>query len=220
MAARLSTVSIADERGNETLISPSALQDIGAVRKAAAACRNCELYANAHSLVFGEGPVPAAMMLVGEQPGTQEDVTGLPFVGPAGLLLTRALEEAGIARDNIYIASAVKHFYFRETNHGRRAGVTPLPRHISACRPWLETQLHFVRPRVVVCMGRIAALSVLKKSVSIRANRGQFMKTDAPYRVLLTYHPSAALRVPSKQLREEYYRYLAHDLALGWRSAK
>jgi DNA polymerase len=191
---------------------PPGKPDIHRLCAAAENCRGCELYKNARHLVFGEGAPQASVMLVGEQPGANEDDTGRPFVGRAGALLNEMLVEAGLKREEIYITSAVKHFYF-EPRGKRRIGITPLTHHVQACRPWLVAQIDAIGPRVIVAMGRIAGLSLLQKNVTIGSQRGTplaFPQKDA-IRVLLTYHPAAILRNPSAQAREEHKRMMIAD---------
>ncbi len=191
---------------------------------ACATCRACPLYAAATQAVFGEGPPRAAVMLVGEQPGDEEDRRGHPFVGPAGALLDEALALAGLPRASVYVTNAVKHFKFVERGK-RRLHQTPRARAAAACRQWLDDELRLVRPRVVAALGATAAGSLLGPSVRVLRDRGQVfplareLGAPAPD-VVVTIHPSAALRAPTPERRRELRELLARDLALvGARAA-
>ncbi|MFC8043317.1 UdgX family uracil-DNA binding protein [Nocardia sp. NPDC057353] len=177
------------------------------LRAAAAGCRGCALYRDATQTVFGEGPEHAAMLLVGEQPGDQEDRRGHPFVGPAGGLLNRALDEAGFARDACYLTNAVKHFRFTERGK-RRIHRQPGRTEIVACAPWLAAELRAVRPRLVLCLGAIAAQALLGTGFRVSERRGELIELPE-HAVLATVHPSAVLRAPD---REAAYREFAADL--------
>ena len=142
-------------------------------------CKGCELYKIATQGVFGEGPKNAAVVMVGEQPGDQEDQAGRPFLGPAGQLLDRALKDAGVERDAVYVTNAVKHFSFEERGK-RRIHKKPTGPQVSACRPWLEAELGLIKPEVVVCLGATAALSLAGREVRIQKNRGRFLESGAP----------------------------------------
>jgi uracil-DNA glycosylase family protein len=180
------------------------------LRASAASCRNCELYRNATQTVFGEGPVHARMMMVGEQPGDQEDRAGTPFVGPAGRLLDRALGEAGIERSAVYLTNAVKHFKFTERGK-RRIHQKPNRTEVVACRPWLLGELAAVRPDLVVCLGAVAAQALLGTSFRLTRHRGEVLDLpDSTARVTATVHPSAVLRA---EHRDEAYQALVKDLA-------
>ncbi len=182
-----------------------------ALREAAQACRGCDLYAHATQAVFGEGPSRSRVILVGEQPGNEEDLKGRPFVGPAGRLLDRALEEAGIDRGQVYVTNAVKHFKFEERGK-RRIHKKPGQGEIDACRPWLETEVALLKPRVIVCLGATAAQAILGKQHRLTEQRGQFVEHPwAPY-VTSTVHPSAILRAPGEESRHEEYRRFVADL--------
>ncbi len=197
--------------------------DLDGLRAAAAGCRACELWKPATQTVFGEGPVDARVVLVGEQPGDVEDRRGLPFVGPAGKLLDRALAEAGIDRDISYVTNAVKHFGFRLSGK-RRIHQTPGAEHIAACRPWLDAELALISPEVVVCLGATAAKALLGPSFRITRQRGQLMPYDPPTAeedaavksawIMATTHPSAVLRVPDES-RAEAYDALVADLRVA-----
>jgi DNA polymerase len=163
--------------------------------------------------VFGEGPSQVSMVLVGEQPGDKEDLAGLPFVGPAGEVLDRALEAAGIVRDDVYVTNAVKHFRWRPAGK-RRIHETPRASDIRACQPWLEAELDALRPTLVVLMGSIAVRSLLGADVKVLANRGHVIEsTYGP--CLITVHPSSILRVEEPSQREPAFNALVADLKRG-----
>jgi DNA polymerase len=182
------------------------------VRSRAAGCRACGLWHDASQTVFGEGPVPAAMMLVGEQPGDQEDRKGHPFVGPAGRVLDEALVEAGIERDGVYLTNAVKHFKWKPRGK-RRIHDKPNRTEVVACRPWLDRELELVQPEVLVVLGATAAQAVLGPSFRVTRSRGLDLDATgvAPH-VVATAHPSAVLRVTDAGEREEARRHLVRDL--------
>jgi uracil-DNA glycosylase len=179
------------------------------VREAASTCKACDLYKRGTQTVFGEGPRKAALMLVGEQPGDAEDLAGQPFVGPAGRLLDRGLEEAGIDRGLVYVTNVVKHFKW-EPRGKRRIHAKPNAAEISACRPWLETEIALVKPRVLVCLGATAAQALLGKSFKVSRQRGEFVaSTMAPF-VTATVHPSSILRAQGEDARRaEMARFIA-----------
>jgi DNA polymerase len=176
----------------------------------AARCRNCALWENATQTVFGAGAVRTPLMFVGEQPGDKEDRAGLPFVGPAGHMIDRALAELGVARDRVYTTNAVKHFKFKPSGK-RRLHKTPAQREIEACRPWLLEEIEFVDPKLIVALGATAARALLNRSVPIHANRGREFATESGHRVLLTIHPAALLRMPVGD-RETAYQMFIGDL--------
>ena len=159
----------------------------------AKACRACPLWQGATQTVFGEGPVAARLMLVGEQPGDREDLQGHPFVGPAGRLLDEALEQLGWPRDQLYLTNAVKHFKY-ELRGKRRMHKSPAQREVQACAPWLEQEIASVDPGAIVALGATAARAVLGHAVPVLANRGQWLAREDGRRVLITLHPSALLR--------------------------
>jgi uracil-DNA glycosylase len=188
------------------------------LRAAAAQCQGCELYKNATQTVFGKGPARASVMFVGEQPGDQEDKQGDPFVGPAGRILARGLKQAGIERSEVYITNAVKHFKWTTSSSGRgtrRLHSKPSAREIKACRPWLESEIAVVKPKVIVCMGASAAQSLLGASFRLTQHRGEFIAASgwAPW-VLATMHPSAILRMPDEFSRRRAMEELTADLVL------
>lgn len=185
---------------------------LSGLRRAAADCRGCELWEDATQVVFSVGPRAATLVLVGEQPGDQEDRQGKPFVGPAGRLLDQALEDAGVARDDVYLTNAVKHF--RHVDRGkRRLHQKPELRHLVACAPWLEAELAVVSPEVVVALGATAARAVLGRPVKIGAERGRVLDEPESRRSLVTTHPSALLRVRDRSEREAGFQALVSDLA-------
>jgi DNA polymerase len=181
------------------------------LRRDAAGCTACELYAPATQTVFGEGPPTAWLMLVGEQPGDQEDRKGAPFVGPAGRVLDTALERAGIERDGVYVTNAVKHFRFEERG-ARRLHKTPAVGHVRACRPWLDGELAAVAPSVVATLGATAAKALLGPSFRITAERGRPREWNGTT-LVPTAHPSAILRVPPED-RDAALDALVADLTV------
>jgi DNA polymerase len=186
---------------------------------AAHECRGCDLYKTATQVVFGEGPKAARVMFVGEQPGDQEDRQGEPFVGPAGALLDKALDDAGIPRNQVYVTNAVKHFKW-EPRGKRRIHKKPRLSEIKACRPWLEAELRAVKPAVVVCLGATAAQSVMGPQFKLMANRGQVFPSDIAGHVVATIHPSAVLRAPDSEGRREAYEMLVSDLKVVAKAMK
>jgi uracil-DNA glycosylase family protein len=182
---------------------------MAALREEVQKCRRCELYKGATQAVVGEGPAPAKAMLVGEQPGDREDIEGHPFVGPAGTLLDRALGDAGIDREDVFITNAVKHFRFRARGK-RRIHQRPDREHVQACRVWLDRELELVRPRVLVCMGAVAAQGLLGSKVKVTKDRGIPLESDLADLVTVTVHPSSILRAGEQ--RDEAYAAFVHDL--------
>lgn len=188
---------------------------LDALRDSAEGCRACPLWANATQTVFGEGPQGAAIMMVGEQPGDHEDLAGRPFVGPAGRLLDRALAEAGIARERVYVTNAVKHFK-NEPRGKRRIHKKPADAEIEACHPWLERELELVAPRLVIALGATAARALLGSATAIERNRGRIMRMRGAAQLLVTVHPSFLLRVPEKYKADAYRRFV-DDLKIATR---
>jgi DNA polymerase len=182
-----------------------------AMRVAAAACTACPLYRNATQTVFGEGARHARLVLIGEQPGDSEDRAGRPFVGPAGGMLNRALEEAGIDRTSVYVTNAVKHFKW-EPRGKRRLHKKPSEREIAACRPWLEAELSIIQPHVLVCLGSTAAQSILGPHVRVLRDRGKFMESKYCPKTFVTVHPSSLLRAPDEESRAANYAFFVNDL--------
>ena len=188
-------------------------RDLDSLKSAAAGCRGCDLWREATQTVFGKGPSAARAVLVGEQPGDQEDRQGAPFVGPAGEVLDRALSEVGLPRDDVYVTNAVKHFKFIRTPK-RRIHQTPGPVEISACRPWLDAELAVVRPRVLVCLGATASKALLGPEFRLMKERGRFLESPLAPRVIATLHPSAVLRAEDAAGQQRLYGFLRTDLAL------
>jgi len=184
---------------------------VPALQEAASSCTGCELYKQATQTVFGEGAGHAEIILVGEQPGDQEDRAGHPFIGPAGTILDKALAEAGIARHDVYVTNAVKHFKW-EPQGKRRKHKKPSAAEIAACRPWLEAEVKVLGPRVIVCLGVTAAQSVFGKLVRLNEMRGKSWSTAMGPNVFVTVHPSAILRHPEAAQRDEEYRRFVQDL--------
>jgi DNA polymerase len=183
------------------------------LREAARACQDCPLWANATQTVFGAGDPHARVMLVGEQPGDAEDKKGLPFVGPAGRLLDRALETAGVDREHLYVTNAVKHFKW-QLRGKRRLHKTPAQREIDACHQWLEREIELVKPHVIVALGATAARAVIGRDFKVSLMRGQFVESPlAPY-VFATFHPSALLRLKEESEKEAAFEQLVGDLKL------
>lgn len=181
------------------------------VREIAKGCKACDLYLRGTQTVFGEGPSRAEIMMVGEQPGDAEDLAGHPFVGPAGKLLDRALEEAGIDRTKVYVTNVVKHFKW-EPRGKRRIHAKPNAAEIGACRPWLETEVALVRPRVLVCLGATAAQALLGRAFKVTRMRGQFVDSPLAPLVTATVHPSSILRAPDDESRRDEMRGFVADL--------
>lgn len=187
-----------------------------ALRESAAGCRACDLWERATQTVFGAGRAEARVMFVGEQPGDKEDLAGEPFVGPSGRLLDEALERAGIERSLAYVTNVVKHFKWVERGK-RRLHQKPNAREIGACRPWLDAELHRVKPRVVVCLGATAAQAILGGGFRVTRQRGEWLEgmEIAPY-VMATVHPSAVLRIPDPETRHrERDRFFAEIARLA-----
>ena len=183
------------------------------LQERARSCRACPLWANATQTVFGAGDPHAKVMLVGEQPGDEEDKQGLSFVGPAGRLLDRALEAAGIDRTKVYLTNAVKHFKWTPRGK-RRLHKTPAQREIEACEQWLEGEIEALRPQVIVCLGATAARVLLGAAFRVSAMRGSFVESPhAPF-VFATLHPSALLRLRNEGEREAAFKQLVQDLTL------
>ena len=183
------------------------------LRDAAAGCRACPLWQTGTQTVFGDGNEHARVVLVGEQPGDQEDKQGRPFVGPAGRILDEALEEAGIDRSAAYVTNAVKHFKW-EARGKRRIHATPTWSEATACRPWLEAELAVVRPRVLVCLGATAAQSLLGKHFRVTKQRGEWIDSDLADLVTATIHPSAILRQRESEARRKEMTRFVDDLRL------
>jgi DNA polymerase len=183
------------------------------LRAAVQGCRGCDLFEGATQAVFGEGPKKAKVLFVGEQPGDREDREGHPFVGPAGRLFDKALEEAGIDRGETYVTNVVKHF--KHTMRGkRRIHQRPNAEEIRACRPWLDGELAEVKPQVLVCLGAVAAKALLGSKFKVTQQRGQLFESELAPQVTATVHPSSILRAPDEQARQQAYHDFVEDLKL------
>jgi DNA polymerase len=194
-----------------------ALQEL---RQAAAACTACELYKRATQTVFGEGSPRAAIVLVGEQPGHEEDLAGRPFVGPAGRLLDEALGRAGLERDRLFVTNAVKHFKWKPAEGGkRRIHERPRQDEVEACRPWFQQELSLIQPDVIVCLGATAARAALGRPVTITASRGRILVSTFGHPTVVTVHPSAILRTRDSGDRERMMRQFVADLRVAARVA-
>lgn len=209
-ARRIPAASIA---GPATLPAIERIASLNDLAAAAGRCRRCPIGACATQAVSGEGPLRPALMLVGEQPGEQEDLRGRPFVGPAGQLLERALQRVGLARDQIFVTNAVRHFKF-ELRGRRRIHKTPSQQEAAACAHWLEEEIALVQPRALVALGATAARSLLQRSVLVTAERGRWQRRPDGREVLVTLHPSALLRMPAPEQPAAFERF-AQDLALA-----
>jgi uracil-DNA glycosylase len=182
-----------------------------AVRDVAKDCQACDLYKRGTQTVFGEGARNAELMLVGEQPGDQEDLSGHPFVGPAGKLLDRVLAEAGIDRTRVYVTNVVKHFKW-EPRGKRRIHKKPSASEIAACRPWLDTEIQLVKPRAIVCLGATAAQALLGRQFKVTAQRGTFIASALAPLVMATVHPSSILRERDDEARHREQERFVDDL--------
>jgi uracil-DNA glycosylase len=193
---------------------PKDARTVDQLKEAAVSCRGCDLWANATQTVFGEGREGSRIMLVGEQPGDQEDLQGRPFVGPAGRLLEKALEEAGVDRRRVYVTNAVKHF--RWTRRGkRRLHEKPNAGQIRACRPWLEAEIEVVKPRTLVLLGATAAQSVMGPRFRVSKERGQVLQSPFGIPLVATVHPSSILRATDAESREAALAGLIADLRVA-----
>jgi DNA polymerase len=197
---------------------PKHPRSVEQLQEAAADCHGCDLWEHATQTVFGDGAPHARLMLVGEQPGDQEDLQGKPFVGPAGKLLERALDEAGIDRRLVYVTNAVKHF--RWTRRGkRRLHEKPNAGQVRACRPWLEAEIEVVRPGLIVLLGATAAQSVLGPAFRVSKQRGEVLPSPYGVQVLATVHPSSILRATDDESREAAMKGFIADLRVAARHA-
>src|SRR5918995_262937 len=194
-------------------------RSLTALAAAAEGCKGCDLYARATQVVFGAGAKRATMMLVGEQPGDKEDLEGKPFVGPAGAMLQRALEEAGLRPETIYVTNAVKHFSW-EPRGKRRIHKKPRASEVRACRPWLEAELEAIRPDVIVCLGATASQSLLGSTFKLTAHRGELLDSPFAGAVVATIHPSSILRAPDSESRRLAYESLVADLKVAAQALK
>lgn len=197
--------------GEYRLASPPKTSSLSVLRKAALRCTACPLYKNATCTVFGDGPGSARVILIGEQPGDQEDREGRAFIGPAGKLLDRALAEAGIDREMTYVTNAVKHFKW-EPRGKRRIHKKPSAREIAACRPWLEAEIAAIQPTLLVCLGATAIRSVFGAQLKISEHRGRV--TESPLGpALITVHPSSLLRMPDRTEFKQIFGQFREDLS-------
>jgi uracil-DNA glycosylase family protein len=204
---------------NEWSAAPvSDSSSLSVIREASRGCTACHLYKRGTQTVFGEGPKGAPLMLVGEQPGDYEDVAGKPFVGPAGKILDRALEEAGIKRDEVYVTNTVKHFKW-EPRGKRRIHQKPNSREIAACRPWLEAELRLVKPKLLVCLGATAAQAIFGPAFRVTRERGKVLPSEFAPKVVATVHPSSLLRQPDEESREREYALFVDDLHVALKAA-
>jgi uracil-DNA glycosylase family protein len=202
-------------QGTEEPLIP-ANPTVESLRQAAANCRACDLWKKGTQTVFGEGSPNTSVMFVGEQPGDQEDITGHPFVGPAGRVFDEALVAAGINRAEVYVTNIVKHFNWVRAERGKRR-IHKKPRYseIKACRPWLDAEIAVTRPKVIICLGATAAQSLLGKDFSVTRHRAEFVPSPlAPY-VMATVHPSSILRAPDEVSRREQKRAFIADLRVA-----
>ena len=192
----------------------TARPDLDRLREQASQCHACPLWKDATQTVFGEGPLTARIMLVGEQPGEKEDLAGRPFVGPAGQVLDRALEQAGLDRRQLYVTNAVKHFKFFQRGKFR-LHQKPTSPEIRACRPWYEQELAAVKPQLVVALGATAVQCVFGKIMPINKNRGRLIDLDANMKALVTVHPSYLLRLPDEDAKVREYERFVEDLRIA-----
>ena len=199
-----------EHRGDATPFVPDT-KSLAALREAAATCRGCHLYAHATQTVFGEGPAKSKLMMVGEMPGDREDLAGHPFVGPAGRELDKALEVAGISRQDVYITNVVKHFKFEQRGK-RRIHQTPKRFEVDACFPWLREELGVVSPEVLVILGATAGKALLGSKFTLRDTRGRPIESDLAPFVSATIHPSAILRAPDDAARQAEREAFTRDL--------
>src|SRR5947209_14960197 len=200
---------------------PAPVPETNSLAKVAAAakqCTACPLYKKATQTVFGEGPKHATMLMIGEQPGDYEDVAGKPFVGPAGKILHRALAEAGINRDEVYVTNAVKHFKW-EPRGKRRIHQKPNSREIAACRPWMEAEMRFVKPKLVVCLGSSAGQAFFGASFRVTRERGKVLSSKLAPKVVATVHPYSLLRQPDEMSRDREYTRFVVDLRVALKAA-
>lgn len=211
MDANQNDLFSSDDAPDAAASAPSAEDrpDLRALEKAAAACTLCPLYAPATQTVFGEGPADAPLMFIGEQPGDKEDQAGRPFVGPAGRVFDRALEDAGIDRGKVYVTNSVKHFKF-VARGPRRIHQKPGVSEIKACNVWLQEEIKAVRPAMLVGLGATAGRAIFGREIGVMKSRGTIFDLDEAMRAYITVHPSFLLRLPDEeQKRMEYNRFLA-----------
>jgi len=198
-------------------IDPDA--SLNELREASKGCTGCDLYKHATQTVFGEGPRGALLMMIGEQPGDSEDKEGHPFVGPAGRLLDKALDEAGIARKQVYVTNMVKHFKYIIRGK-KRLHKKPKVIEIRACRPWLEAEIEKVRPQGILCLGATPAQALLGRTFRVTKDRGKPIVSNLAPMVMATVHPSSVLRAPDPEAREENYKLFVKDLKVAAEAVK
>ncbi len=218
LKSRSASSHSANPKDTDQLRPSATLADL---RRAASGCRACDLWKAATQTVFGEGAAKANIMLVGEQPGDQEDRAGHPFVGPAGKLLDQALVEAGIDRSEVYVTNVVKHFKWSPAERGRRRiHKKPHYSEIQACRPWLDWELEIVKPQVLVCLGASAAQALLGKDFRVTRQRGKLIEFSLAPHVIATVHPSSILRARDDESRHSQMREFVNDLRQAARVVK
>jgi uracil-DNA glycosylase family protein len=197
---------------------PAAATVLKTVAREAASCTLCPLYRNATQTVFGEGPVRAALMLVGEQPGDQEDMAGHPFVGPAGKVLDRAMAEAGLDRRRVYLTNAVKHFK-NEPRGKKRLHKRPNRYEVEVCRVWLRQEISLVKPQLILALGVTAAVALAGRPVVLSRERGKVIELADDQRGMVTTHPSSILRMPDQKARHAAFAALVKDLKAAVKQA-
>jgi len=202
-----------DERQTAEEFFPERI-NLASLKKAAADCKACDLWKVGTQTVFGEGKARSQVVLIGEQPGDKEDLAGLPFVGPAGKLLDRALEDAGIDRELAYVTNVVKHFKWKPRGK-RRIHEKPNAREIAACSPWLEAELGVIKPRVIILLGATAAQTLLGKEFRVTQSRGVWVESKFEAKVMATVHPSSILRAPDAETRDRQFREFVDDLRVA-----
>lgn len=211
LQADLRVIEMSNSQKSSALPFVPATENLDELRASAPNCRGCDLYQHATQVVFGEGPRDAKVVMIGEQPGDEEDTKGHPFIGPAGRLLSKAMQETGLSREKIYVTNAVKHFKFTERGR-RRIHAKPTGTEISACRPWLEAELASIKPELIVCLGATAAQALMGREFRITNDRGKFFPHRWAKELVATIHPSAILRAMDRQ--EEEYQHFLQDLRL------
>jgi probable DNA metabolism protein len=187
------------------------IKTLETLRKAASVCEGCDLYRCAKQTVFGQGPADAKLIIVGEQPGLEEDTKGVPFVGPAGKVLREALAKAEIPEKDVYITNVVKHFK-HQAYHGKKLHRTPTPREVAACKPWIDSEIEAIQPQLVLCLGVTAAKALIKPGFTMKKDHGIWTESTSHFQLSATYHPAAILRSPTPEMREDMLGALQKDL--------
>ena len=205
------------DRSAAAFIDPDA--SLKGLREASRGCTGYDLYKYATQTVFGEGPRDAILMLIGEQPGDSEDKEGAPFVGPSGRLLDKALEDAGIDRERVYVTNVVKHLKYIVRGK-KRLHKKPLVIEIQACRPWLEAEIEKVRPHGILCLGATPAQALLRRNIRVTRDRGKHVSSNLAPMIMATVHPSSLLRDPDPTAREENYKRFVKDLKAAAKATK